>query len=596
MVWRALGAAVCTFALLVGPACQSPLARDSRLDRELTESINREIASFAEERQPLATMQPPNQVEEPLRERMDELEAMGPATETSRTPFELGPDLTGDEQDSVSITLKAAIESAVDNNLIVESTRLLPAINAEDVMSAEAVFDFVLFSSADFEKRDQPQPVPVINGIPIGTRYANDETYRYSTGVRQRNTTGGDLTAAVDLTRFRNNSPGFDFSPDPAYTGSVRLGYRQPLLRNFGVEVNTSQIRLAENAEESSMQQVRSDLLDVCDETEAAYWDLVFAWRDVEISQWLVDVGIRVRDDLEARLDFDTTPAEYTDAVARVERRKAGVILARRDVRRASDRLKVLMNDPDLSIGTEAVLRPIDPFLAAPVEYNLRETIITALQNRPEIEQALLRIDDRSIDVAVTDNLRLPVLDLSGEIAYFGIEDDAGGAMENTFDDQFIDYVLGIFFEYPIGNRGAEAEYSRARLARTRAYVEYQRTVQDVVADVKTALRDVVTNYELIGATRTTRIASAENLRALIAEEPLRGLTPEFLDLKLNRQEALADARRAEFASLVEFDKALSSLHRAMGVGLEQHQIEFADVTEFSGPPWDSPFVDADLR
>ena len=103
--------------------------------------------------------------------------------------------------------------------------------------------------------------------------------------------------------------------------------------------------------------------------------------------------------------------------------------------------------------------------------------------------------------------------------------------------------------------------------------------MQEVVLDVKSALRDVISNYQLILASRSFRVAQAENLRALLVEEEtLAALTPEFLDLKFTRQETLASARLQEVAALVSFDKSVAQLYRALGVGLTMNRIDFEVV------------------
>ena len=83
------------------------------------------------------------------------------------------------------------------------------------------------------------------------------------------------------------------------------------------------------------------------------------------------------------------------------------------------------------------------------------------------------------------------------------------------------------------------------------------------------ALRDVIANYELISATRSFRIAQAMNLRTLRDEQTLRGMTPEYLNLRFQRQDTLAIARRQELQALVAYDQALAQFHRAMGISLE---------------------------
>jgi hypothetical protein len=60
-----------------------------------------------------------------------------------------------------------------------------------------------------------------------------------------------------------------------------------------------------------------------------------------------------------------------------------------------------------------------------------------------------------------------------------------------------------------------------------------------------------------------------------VEEETLAGLTPEFLNLKFQRQERLALARAEELLALSNFDQAVAGLYRAMGTGLTMQSIDF---------------------
>jgi outer membrane protein TolC len=439
-------------------------------------------------------------------------------------------------QQEVTVSLRSAVESAVRNNLSIQIARLQPAITEADVVRAEAAFDAVFFSNVDLAKIDEPTTVPIVRGlggspVPVGIGVSASDQYRFETGIRKPLTSGGEVFVSTDLTRFQNNASGIAFLPDPAYTSTIRLGINQPLLRGFGTSVNTASIRLSRNLERRTIQQLRSDLLTLLDDTEAAYWDLVFAWQDLAVQEWLLHVGIEVRDVMDRRRDFDTKPAEYSDAVARVEQRKGFVIERQRLVRVASDRLKLLMNDAQVSVGSEALLVPADSMVEDPIRYNLREAVLTAMGSRPEVQQAILEIDDASIRQMVADNQRLPILDVSAQMAYFGLDESAGDSYDDLFEGSFLDWLVGMHFEWPIGNRAAEAGYRQARLERSSAVIGYQRAVQDVVLDVKTALRNCVTSYELIQASRSNRIAQ-------------------------------------------NYNKSLAGLYRAMGVGLTMNRIE----------------------
>ncbi len=583
--WRARVAAALGVAAAAG-GCRSPL------EREAGEDILRERLGYAIEHQLeslppaalLPTTQPPAEVERALEGRRAELDAIGPRLDTPPEKHDLGPDLTGAPQQRVSVNLRSAVVTAVGNNLSIQVARLQPAINEADVAAAEAAFDAVFVAGVDLSKIDEPTPTPVIGGVlPIGTPASVSDQARFATGVRKPLTTGGEIFVATEVDYLNNRTPGFDFFPDPSHASAVRIGLTQPLLRGFGASVNTATIRLSRNLERSALQQLRLDLLGLLADTEGAYWDLVLAWHELTINEWLVEVGIQVRDVMERRRDFDTRLAEYSDAVARVEERRGDVIAGRRLIRAASDRLKGLMNDPELSVGSEALLVAADTLVDAPIRYDLREAITTAIGNRPEIQQAILAIDDATVRQELADNERLPLLNLSAEMAYFGLEDSLGDSYSRLGEGNFIDYLVGLAFEWPIGNRAAEAGYRRARLERSASVIAYQRAVQDVVLDVKAALRNCVTAYELIHASRSSRIAQAENLRALLVEEEtLAGLTPEFLNLKFQRQERLAQAQSEEVRSLAAYNRSVAELYRALGIGLAMNRIELE--VDVAGP------------
>jgi outer membrane protein TolC len=574
-----------TIVLLGVTGCRSPFEQetaDSILRRSVQRSIDRELANLDSIDEPLLTTQVPSAVEEQLRERRPELDALSPAMPGGRRPTLLR-DLQGAAQAEVELNLQSAISTAVQQNLGIQQSRLVPSIREADVIAAEAAFDVVLFANANFTRTDEPTTAPVLNNIPIGTPVSVSSNDRYETGIRKPLTTGGELTLSTDLTRFESNTPGISFTPDPAYTAAFRLRYSQPLLRGAGSDVNTATIRLSRNEERRSIQEVRAELLQLTADTESTYWDLVFAWQNLAIQEWLVSVGEDIAKKLDIRREYDTLPAEYADAIATVEQRKANVIRARRQIRAASDLLKVLLNDPALPIGGEAIIVPTDSLIEAPISFSLRESLMTAMMHRPEIRQAILGIDDATIRQALADNSRLPLLNLSAELGYIGQTDSAGGAYDNTFGDDFIDYILGLGFEIPIGNREAEARYRQARLQRTSSVIAYRQSVQQVILDVKSALRDVVTNFELIQATRSFRIAQAENLRTLDIEAETRlGLRPETLNLKFQRQDTLARARQEELQALVNFDRAVAQLYRAMGIGLDMNGI---DVEIISSTP-----------
>ena len=69
------------------------------------------------------------------------------------------------------------------------------------------------------------------------------------------------------------------------------------------------------------------------------------------------------------------------------------------------------MNDPDIPLSGEPVLEPEDEMVHAPIELELRESLLKAIANRPDVRKSLYEIDIAEINEVVADNGRLPELD-----------------------------------------------------------------------------------------------------------------------------------------------------------------------------------------
>ena len=442
------------------------------------------------------------------------------------------------------------------------------------MIAAEAAFDWVLFNNFTWNDTDQPRTNTSINGSQVGVTANQINAVDNALGVRKPLISGGQVTVQHQFIYTDNESPNLFVTPDPSRKTNVVVQIDQPLLRNFGSDVAMAQVRLARNTERDEIQSLKATLLQTANETESAYWDLVRARDDLHILQRLLGRGEDVHEVLKKR--FDANPANVANSAAAVESRRANVIRGQRVLRSASDNLKLLINDPRWPAGSEVLLLPIDKPLDAPVEFSLIDAVNTAFANRPEIQRAILSMDNTAIRQRVADNARLPQLNLRALTRISGMGGSTHGAYDSMMEGSFVDYQIGLQFEMPIGNRGAEANFRVSRLQRSQANIAYKNTLQQVSNEVKGALRDVVTNYALIEQARVARIAATEDVRQLaIQESTTTGLTPDFLDLKLRRQESLAQSEQQEILAMTDYAAALARFHAACGTALERNRILF---------------------
>ena len=560
---------------LVASGCTTPEEDRPELQglrRSMDAAVTRELAK-APESDPLKPVtRPTPEVFAELQERRAQLDSMGPQISKAGAGLELGVDLYGKPYPEVMLSLQDAMRMAVKNNLGVQGSRLQQGVTQAELVAAQAAFDanFV----AGTQGISQNQPTQNFGGF-LPSDFSNQfKQWSFSSGIQSATVTGGTFNVGMEST-YSKLYPENLYSNNPAWINSLQVGLSQPLLRGFGTDVNMAQIRLARNNDRRSLQQLRQSLLNLCRDVEINYWQLVQARQRVVSAQWLVRVGVEVRDVLAKRRAFDTTQAQYADAVAKVEDRKSQVIRAQRDVTAAVDRMKVLLNDPSLPVGDETMIVPTDFMVDQALVFSLRDAISTAVEQSPGITQALLGVDDASIRQVVADNGRLPNLNLNAQMQYNGLEQGYGDSWQELTEAGFVNDLVGLSFSQPIGNRAPEANYRRARLQRSQAVLAYRSAVQNAIFYVKDALRGVDAQYRLIEQTRAYRLAQAENLRALLVDEQtIATLTPEFLALKFQRQQELASAQVQEIQSLVDYNGSIAQLWNAMGTGLQMNRVE----------------------
>lgn len=573
------------FALV---ACRSPMSNDSG-EAELREAIDAAVARQGASPIPPGTASElrtaqliPNTLFKTLENRIPELDAIGPQGVNGGLGLDLGPNISGASEPEVQLSLKSAIAAAVRNNLSVQGARIEQSVAETDVIKAEAAFDAVLLAGTGYESNSIPPP-PLSGGISSAFTQENSQA-ALSTGIQKRLISGGTVAASVNMNYTQQGNASI-YDPATYWTNSVNFNLAQPLLQGFGSDVNEAQIRLARNRDRASLVTLRQTLLNVVEQTEIQYWTVLAARQQVVAAAWLLKVGSDVRDVLQKRMNFDATVADYSLAVAIVEQRKGNLIRAWLKSRDESDRLKLLMNDPGASVGSDSIMIPIDRLAQQPIKYNLRDAVVTAVEQNPAIATAVLRIDDAAIGMLVADNGRLPQLGLLAGVTLTGQDTNGnndgafGGAFSEVADANFVSWLAQFAFSQPIGNRAAEAEYRRARLQRSAAVISYQSAIENAVFAVKTSLRGVMTSYELIEQSRASRLAAAESLRALVVlEKTLAALTPEFLQTKFQAQDRLAISYLAEIDSMVNYSNAMARLYNAMGTGLTMNRIEIEVV------------------
>ena len=159
-----------------------------------------------------------------------------------------------------------------------------------------------------------------------------------------------------------------------------------------------------------------------------------------------------------------------------------------------SDQLKRLMDDDDVPRRRAAVvILPADIPLVEPIDFDLQDSIDTAHGEPPELGQQIVRIRNAEITEDVGAEQPAAAAQLHRLPVAAGRGSNPGQALKGQRQWDDISSSVGLEFEMPIGNRAARAIYRRVQLQRLQAIEQYQNLIDQVQADVKTALREVNT-------------------------------------------------------------------------------------------------------
>src|SRR5687768_13600968 len=468
--------------------------------------------------------------------------------------------------------LQDIIHRAVANNAASRVAAYQAAIDEARILEAEARFDPTVFANVLVQNQHRNAQLP--GSL---SQFAEIFSQVAAAGLRQTLPTGGQVELRYQTTRSRNlrqDVLGQVEPGAPVYDNELVAQITQPLLRDFGDDVNQARITIARNDYRISALEWRQELERVLADVEEAYWQLWLAQRNVEIGEQFLRETERTEDILIKRLGQDTSRVQVSQARAQVESADVDLQDRRGRVLNLSVELKRLMNDPDLPVVGGDVIVPADAPTDDAIRTSLADQVETALQNRYELMQQKLRIENADTVVgAGKDNLQ-PVLNLTGQVGVLGQVTDFDRAFTNQLNTDLINWAIGLEFELPIGNRAARAIYHRTLLQRLQAIEEFRGLADQVRGDVQQAHDNVATTWNGIVAARRQVFASEDYLDALRARERAgEPLTPEFVNRILQAQTEVTQARRIEAQAIASYNISLSQLERAKGTLLRYNQI-----------------------
>ena len=492
------------------------------------------------------------------------------------------PILNLDSGKVLKLSIEECIKNALKYNYDIKIQAYNPAIRMDDVIIAEAAFDATLFGSAQIEHLDENnidatyyRRYSDYNGNSSSEkirtnafdRYHNSQ---YTVGLRKVLSTGAVFQVAESLSKTNDlyrDSNTFYYTPFIEYGLEMQL--QQPLLRDFGIDVNRASIRYERSRMNISKQEFQLQVINTMTEVESNYWYTFYFRQYVKILSQLVERAEKTLERVEARAAYDGKSLSVSRTQTVIDEAKADLLSARNSALRQQEALLESINNPEWPITSKCEIITVDNPQKRQYNTSFEQAVENALELRPELIAQRHGLDIANLVVGLAKNQVLPRADLFLSHTITGADYRDNKALQRQARNETYSWSVGLSMEYPLANRSGKASLSQAKKQKEQEELRLKAMQEQILYDVSNAIHEMNHKYGEINA-RLESVEAARNelLNYLAIQDTDRkdSTSPEFLNLKLNADNRLSRNQITAVRSMIEYDMAIMQMHIAQGV------------------------------
>ncbi len=533
-------------------------------------------------------------------------------------------------------TLDEAIQTALSNSTvlrdlgarIIQAPEVTPSIYSPSLQATDprfgpeaalSAFDAQLNSRAFFEKNDRVLNNTLLGG---GTNFFLQDLWRIENEISKRSVTGTQFFLRHYMEGDYNNSPSNIFGSAGlinahAWTWNTEAEIRQPLMQGAGVEFNRiagpdaipglyNGVLIARVNTEISATEFQLSLRNFLSNVENAYWELVFAYRDLEVRknvrnrslatwrqlQGLYDRGLVAQDRVaQAAEQYYRFTQEVETALSGrlVEGTRdfngstGGTFQGTGGVYVAERRLRLIMGVP---INDGRLIRPVTEPTLANVLLGWDQLAAASLAKRTELTQQRLRIRRRTMELQASENFTKPDLDMVGRYRRRGFGDHLydptfdlpiAGMATQAVDAGTDEWQIGMELNMPFGFRQAHVGVANAQLALARERAVLEEMERQILHDVSNAVSEKQRMYQQV-QTAFNRRTSALQQYNLLTDPDVQATQPSIdFELILDSERRLAEAESDYYRAMVGYAVALKNVYLESGNLMEYCNVHFGD-------------------
>jgi HAE1 family hydrophobic/amphiphilic exporter-1 len=512
------------------------------------------------------------------------------------------------------LSLREALSLALENNKDIEVARQNVKIAEFDLTAARGAYDPRFSSSTYYERISSP----ISNFLTGGQNGATTQT-DYTGAARVEGLTprlGGSYHLDFSSVRFTSNNQFTALSPQ--YPTALTFSYTQPLFRGRKFDNSRRQIEIGKKNLSLTDAQFRQRAIETITSVQRAYWDLVFALRNLQVQRDAVrDSRTQLEHNKRLVAEGSLAPIDVVAAEAQVAGFEQTLFSSLEEVSRSENNLKNLIAVNRQADLWDLSIIPTDSVELAPPDISLPEALKAALDNRPELQQSNVIREINQIDQKYFHEQTKPAIDLVGSYGLVGLAGAQSNALspftgvstqelrsrvdqlltqaglppltplppqalspfliggydqslQNLFSNRFNNFRVGVQINLPFRNRTAEAQLGRSLVEGQRIATQREQLEQSIQVDVRNALQAVRSAQARLRAAAIARQASEQQYQS---EQRKLDAGQSTVFLVLERQTALTTARGNELRAQTDLNKAIAELQRATGNALTTNDI-----------------------
>lgn len=460
-------------------------------------------------------------------------------------------------------SLHDAILMALESNLELQVERRSPVIRGERIRGAMAIFDPTLSTRAIYEDLERVQNTIDFFATDQSPLF-EEQNVRFQSGITGLIPLGTTYELVLNANRYENTLNERTVSRfRPEFDSDIALLVTQPLLRDFGVDVTMTEMRIARSNLRISHQDLRLKILDVVSRVIVAYVDMVYSQENIMVRRDAIELAENLRKENERRVELGVMkPIDVTQAEAAASEAEETLIRAETHFMERQNELKALIFD-DFSAVMDLEIETVDRLSTSVPDVSDRAGLLaTALNYNPDYRRQKEASAQEEVRYRYAKNQVLPRVDLRASAGWNGLDGDLGGSFNDFANREGPEWTAGVVVSFPWRNRAAKAQLAESRLRLQQAGLTVKFVENEIAAALDTAVKQVKAEQRRVATTQKSVELAAESL--LGEERRLEsGVTTSFNVLQIQRD--LSNARTRRLAAIADLRKAITGMWRIVG-------------------------------